>query len=77
MSEYAVIGPVDPQLGQYPAASILKAVARKSFGLPVRCDIPAEYLDLMTLYPQPVRRQPTVEYLPQPRRFEGGRGTRN
>src|ERR1700680_1872727 len=29
MSEDAVIGPVDPQLGQYPAASILKAVARK------------------------------------------------
>src|SRR5207249_9151245 len=30
MSEHAVIGPVDPQLGQYPAASILKAVAKKS-----------------------------------------------
>src|ERR1700694_3520938 len=29
MSEYAVLGPVDPQLGQYPAASILKAVERK------------------------------------------------
>jgi ClpP class serine protease len=29
MSEYAVIGPVDPQLGQYPSASILKAVARR------------------------------------------------
>ncbi len=29
MSGDAVIGPVDPQLGQYPAASILKAVARK------------------------------------------------
>src|SRR5258707_2883041 len=29
MSEYAVIGPVDPQLGQQPAASILKAVSRK------------------------------------------------
>ncbi|MGZ4839660.1 MAG: SDH family Clp fold serine proteinase, partial [Terriglobales bacterium] len=29
MSEYAVMGPVDPQLGQYPAASILKTVARK------------------------------------------------
>src|SRR5712664_3614089 len=29
MSEYAVIGPVDPQLGQHPAASILKAVAKK------------------------------------------------
>src|SRR6266404_8937242 len=25
MSEYAVLGPVDPQLGEYPAASILKA----------------------------------------------------
>jgi ClpP class serine protease len=29
MDENAVLGPVDPQLGQYPAASILKAVARK------------------------------------------------
>jgi ClpP class serine protease len=134
MSEYAVIGPVDPQLGEYPGASILKAVARKpvervddktliladqaekaivqvhdsvrellvdkcpsdkvdelarllsegtwthdhpitydtakSFGLPVRSDIPSEFLDLMNLYPQPVRREPTVEYLPERRRFE-------
>jgi len=134
MSEDAVLGPVDPQLGQYPAASILKAVAKKpaadvddntlilgdqaekaiaqlresarellagkfpegkaeelarllsegtwthdyaityetakSFGLPVRSDIPSEFLDLMSLYPQPVRRQPTVEYLPVPRRRE-------
>jgi len=141
MSEYAVLGPVDPQLGQYPAASILKAVARKpiekikddtliladqaekamsqvcesvreflktktspgkadelarllsegtwthdhpityetaqSFGLPVRCDMPAEFLDLMNLYPQPVRRQPTVEYLPEPRRYDGFRGNRD
>src|SRR5260221_13982250 len=29
MSEHAALGPVDPQLGQQPAASILKAVARK------------------------------------------------
>src|SRR5882724_9080326 len=29
MSEYAVLGPVDPQLGQRPAASILKAVGKK------------------------------------------------
>jgi ClpP class serine protease len=29
MSEHAVLGPVDPQLGRYPAASILKVVARK------------------------------------------------
>ena len=138
MSEYAVLGPVDPQLGQYPAASILKAVARKpvadvddqtliladqaekavsqvresvqelladkcprekaaelarllsegtwthdhpitfetakSFGLPVRSDIPADFLDLMTLYPQPVRRQPTVEYLPGHRGANGVQG---
>ena len=132
MSDYAVLGPVDPQIGQYPAGSILSAVARKppsevddqtliladqaqkamaqlnaavlellqdkipaekapelarlltqgtwthdfpitydvakTFGLPVRNDIPAEFLDLMALYPQPVRRQPSVEYLPVPRR---------
>lgn len=29
MDPFAVLGPVDPQLGQYPAASILKAVATK------------------------------------------------
>ncbi len=140
MSEDAVLGPVDPQLGQYPAASIVKAVAKKpaadvddntliladqaekaiaqlrgsarellagkfpdgkaeelarllsegtwthdyaityetakSFGLPVRSDIPSEFLDLMSLYPQPVRRQPTVEYLPVPRRNEDFRRNR-
>jgi len=30
MCEHAVLGPVDPQLGQYPAASLLKAVEQKS-----------------------------------------------
>src|ERR1700716_3981379 len=129
MSEYAVLGPVDPQLGQYPAASILRAVAKKpvaevddqtliladqaekamsqvresvrelladkcteqkaeelarllsdgtwthdhpityerarSFGLPVRSDMPQEFLDLLALFPQAVRRQPAVEYLPE------------
>src|SRR5687767_842132 len=29
MSPHAVLGPVDPQLGQYPAASLLKVVGRK------------------------------------------------
>jgi ClpP class serine protease len=141
MSEYAVLGPVDPQLGRYPAASILKAVRKKpvekirdgtliladqaekaisqlhesvrellttkrpadkaeelakllsegtwthdhpityetakNLGLPVRSDIPAEFLDLMALYPQPVRRQPAVEYLPERRRYEGFRGEHN
>jgi ClpP class serine protease len=137
MSEYAVLGPVDPQIGQYPGASILKAVERKpiaevddqtlimadqaekaivqlrvcvqelladklslekvdelsrllsegtwthdhpinfdrakSFGLPVRSDIPAEFVDLIHLYPQPVRYQPAVEYLPERRRVGGSR----
>jgi ClpP class serine protease len=141
MSEYAVLGPVDPQLGQHAAASILKAVARKpvaevddqtliladqaekaiaqlsgsvrelladklapekadelagllstgtwthdypitfeaakSFGLPVRSDIPKEFIDLMALYPQPVRRQPAVEYIPAPRRAAGDRESRD
>jgi ClpP class serine protease len=40
----------------------------QSFGLPVWSDMPAEFLNLMSLYPQPVRRQPTVEYLPERRR---------
>jgi ClpP class serine protease len=133
MSEDAVLGPVDPQLGQYPAASILKAVARKplervkddtliladqaekavtqirqsvcdflasrvgekaselakllsegtwthdhpityetakSFGLPVSSEMPSELFDLMGLYPQPVRHQPTVEYVPERRHYE-------
>ncbi len=30
MDENAVLGPVDPQLGEYPAASILKAITQKS-----------------------------------------------
>ena len=42
----------------------------KSFGLPVRADIPPEFLDLMSLYPQPVRHQPTVEYLPERKRYQ-------
>jgi ClpP class serine protease len=132
MSRHAVLGPVDPQLGPHPAASILRAVERKpvaevedetliladqaemarrqlhalvielvserldpgranelatqlasgrwthdypippeearALGLPIDTDLPPEVLQLMTLYPQPVRRQPGVEYLPGPRR---------
>ncbi|HZR45657.1 MAG TPA: ATP-dependent Clp protease proteolytic subunit [Candidatus Manganitrophaceae bacterium] len=134
MSPHAVLGPVDPQLGQYPAASLLKVLAKKppkeiddqtlilsdiaekaidqlresarglltrslpaekagpladllsrgtwthdypitfegaqQLGLNVRSDMPAEILQLMSLYPQPVRRQPSVEYRPVHRRAE-------
>ncbi|HDI51034.1 ATP-dependent Clp protease proteolytic subunit [bacterium] len=130
MSEHAVLGPVDPQLGEYPAASLLTVVEKKpaaeiddrtliladvaekaihqvkdsvkellsknyspekaeelsqllsqgtwthdhpitfdearQLGLHVSSDMPKEFYQLMSLYPQPVRRQPTVEYLPIP-----------
>jgi ClpP class serine protease len=128
MAPHAVLGPVDPQLGQNPAASLLKVVAKKPIadvddqtlinadiaekainqlresaaelltrsmpaekakelaarlstgtwthdypitveeaqrlGLNARSDIDADVLQLMSLYPQPIRHQPTVEYLP-------------
>jgi len=134
MSPHAILGPVDPQLGKYPAVSILNAVqskpvervddetliladqARKAIcqlhenvkellidrmpqekaealakqlssgqwthdrpitvaeasklGLPVSTDMPETVFRLMALYPQPVKRQPTVEYLPFPRRTD-------
>ena len=131
MCEHAVLGPVDPQLGEYPAASVLKIVREKpveriddrtliladtaekaihqvqsavkeilagrypedkseelakvltegrwthdypltyeeakKLGLHVSADMPKEVLQLMQLYPQPVRHARTVEYLPFPR----------
>src|SRR5207253_3791377 len=140
MCEHAVLGPVDPQLGEYPAASILKAAHQKpiaevddktliladqaekavaqmrhevgellaaknpgeksadmaklltsgtwthdypityerarELGLPVRTDMPENMLRLMELYPQPIRRQPSVEYVPVPYR-SGERGRRS
>ena len=39
-------------------------------GLHVTKGIPAQLYQLMSLYPQPVRHQPSVEYLPIPR-FKG------
>ena len=40
----------------------------KSLGLPISTDMPEEVLQLLSLYPQPVRSVPTVEYLPTPPR---------
>jgi len=42
----------------------------KRLGLKVRTDMPPEIMQLMALYPQPVRRQPSVEYIPMRRRGE-------
>ncbi|MEK0083578.1 ATP-dependent Clp protease proteolytic subunit [Geminicoccaceae bacterium SYSU G07066] len=139
MCRHSVLGPIDPQLGGMPAASIIKVaeekpiaevddqtlvmadVGRKAIaqvesvaakllskrmgeaeahalaarlatgvwthdypisaeearemGLPVSVNMPDEVLELMTLYPQPVRRQSGgVEYLPEPRQREVRRG---
>jgi ClpP class serine protease len=51
----------------------------KELGLPVSTDMPNDVLDLMKLYPQPVRQTSSggVEYLPVPRQRENAvrRGT--
>jgi ClpP class serine protease len=137
MSPHAVLGPVDPQVGQHPAASLLKVVEKKPIedvddrtliladiagkavkqlqgsvtelltrslaeekatelasllatgtwthdypitfdeaqrlGLKVSAEMPPEVLQVMSLFPQPVRRQPSVEYLPIERRVQRGR----
>ena len=130
MDNHAVLGPVDPQIGEYPAASLVKVVKTKDvnkvhdktliladvgekalqqlrsevhelladkmpadkaaaaadmlsqgtwthdhpigladarkLGLPVRGEMPADFYELMSLFPQPTERQPTVQYIPTP-----------
>jgi ClpP class serine protease len=130
MFPHSVLGPIDPQLGQTPAASLLKVVeekpiaeiddntliladvgrkaiqqvkdaarellgrrmapeeaetladtltqgrwthdypisaaAAKALGLAISTDMPDEVVELMELYPQPVRHSSGVEYLPGP-----------
>jgi ClpP class serine protease len=130
MDCHAVLGPVDPQLGEYPAASLVKVIKTKNInevddktliladvadkalsqiraevlellegkmprdkaeiladkmtqgtwthdhpislreaaelGLPVHGDMPNEFYQLMELFPQPVQRQPAVQYIPTP-----------
>jgi ClpP class serine protease len=131
MGDHAVLGPVDPQIGEYPAASLVKLVQTKpiaeiddrtwiladigrkaldqlrehvkelllehfsperagelattlsagrwthdfpitfeeaqALGLHVSKGLHDELYQLMSLYPQPVKRQPTVEYTPLPK----------
>ncbi len=130
MDENAVLGPLDPQIGNCPAASLLRLLERKdinhiddqtlimadiaekaiqqvrrtviellqdnlplekaeqiaialtegrwthdypitveearSLGLPVSTDMPEEVYELMSLYPQPLHRRPSVQYVPLP-----------
>jgi ClpP class serine protease len=134
MSKHAVLGPIDPQLGESPAVSLVKVVEQKpiaeiddetlikadvaskaiaqvkqsasdilkrrlptdqadalaaklsvgtwthdfplfaatakELGLPVNTEMPDDVLELMKLYPQPIRSQSGVEYLPVPRQRE-------
>ncbi len=136
MAPHAVLGPVDPQLGNFPGPSLVKVVkekpikdvddqtliyadiaekaikqlreavkellsgkktaeeaekiarmmtegrwthdypitpeAAKEIGLPVTTELSDQVYQLMALYPQPVRRQSSVEYLPVPRSRGGG-----
>ncbi len=138
MDPNAVLGPVDPQLGQSPAASILTVLERKeprdiddetliladiarkalaqlratvrellsdrvpgaqadaladklssgtwthdyaitaeeakALGLPVSTEIPTEVYEFMSLFPQPTRMRPSVEYIPLPHRGGQERG---
>jgi len=130
MDSHAVLGPVDPQIGEFPAASLVKVVKEKDInevddktlifadqaakalsqirtetleligdklppekaadladklsqgtwthdhpigfkeaaelGLPVSSDLPKDLYQLMSLFPQPVRRRPAVQYIPTP-----------
>jgi ClpP class serine protease len=137
MCKHSVLGGVDPQLGQFPAASLIKVVEQKpvaeiddntlimadvgrkaiaqvkaaareflerrlspelaetlaetlstgqwthdypisaaeakQLGMPVNTDMPDEVMELMSLYPQPVRHAGGgVEYLPLPRQKQTG-----
>ncbi|MGQ9463417.1 MAG: SDH family Clp fold serine proteinase [Candidatus Fervidibacter sp.] len=130
MDENAVLGPLDPQIGNCPAVSLLKLLERKDInniddqtlimadiaekavnqvrrtiidllkdnmpldkaeriavaltdgrwthdypitveeakelGLPVSTEMPEEVYELMNLYPQPIQRRPSVQYVPMP-----------
>jgi len=130
MDKHAALGPVDPQIGEFPAASLLKVIKEKKIdeiddktlifadmaekaiqqlraevveligdkmsadkaaeladkltrgtwthdhpiscrealvlGLSVSVEMPKEFYQLMTLFPQPVRHQPAVRYIPLP-----------
>jgi hypothetical protein len=50
--------------GQWTHDYGLTATEAQSMGLNVKTGIPSSILDLMRLYPQPVRQLPSIEFLP-------------
>ncbi|HID50249.1 MAG TPA: hypothetical protein EYP40_11690, partial [Chromatiales bacterium] len=50
--------------GQWTHDYPLTPQQAQAMGLPVSTDMPDAFLQLMALYPQPVQRIPSVEYLP-------------
>lgn len=56
--------------GQWTHDYPIPADEAASLGLPVSTALPDEVMDLMALYPQPVRTTPSVEYVPPPPRPE-------
>jgi ClpP class serine protease len=60
--------------GQWTHDYPISAAEAKQLGLPVNTDMPDEVMELMSLYPQPVRHSGGgVEYLPVPRQKGAGR----
>jgi len=46
----------------------------KELGLNVSTDMPDSVMEMMSLYPQPTKNIPSVEYLPEPHRFVPAKG---
>ncbi len=52
--------------GRWTHDYAITAAEARELGLPVKTEMPPEVLELLALYPQPIRGVPSVEYLPSP-----------
>lgn len=52
--------------GRWTHDYAITAKEASELGLPVSLEMPADVLELVSLYPQPIRTVPSVEYLPYP-----------